>query len=183
MQNTENYKIYEQAVRLAEENTEESLEKAMQLFRSVKGWQDADRQYTSCRTRLGRIRWQRESAILKEFEDRHEAKMILRKRTVLTLVVAVLLIFAVIACVFFVRLKRYNKAASFYVAGEYERAAEAFMKMEGYMDSKARVYLSAVELYKQHMYEEALPYFVWLDGYMDNGYYLNKCREKLGLEP
>jgi hypothetical protein len=41
------------------------------------------------------------------------------------------------------------------------------------------VYRSAVELYKAGRYEEALPYLIWLDGDYDNGYYLQKCQERL----
>ena len=42
--------------------------------------------------------------------------------------------------------------------------------------------MSAVALYNAKRYAEALPYFVWLDGYIDNGYYLKKCRERLGIQ-
>ena len=56
-QDVEKSDIYEQAWRLSEENTEESLEQAMLLYQSIRGWQDADVQYIACRTRLGRMRW------------------------------------------------------------------------------------------------------------------------------
>ena len=175
--------IYEQAKLLAAEDTEESLEKAMELFLSVKGCRDAGRQYYSCRTRLGKMRWQRESAILKEFENRHEAQLKRRRKILLTSLVAVLLCFALIAAVVLVRFNRYSKADAYYAAGEYQRAAEAFMKIADYLDSTVKVYLSAVELFRQKQYGDAFPYFVWLDGYPDNGYYLRKCREKLGEQP
>ena len=183
MQDTEKSEIYNQAMLLAEENTEESLEKAMQFFLSIKGWQDADRQYVSCRTRLGRMQWQRESARLKEYEDHHEAQLARRRKTVIISLVSILLIFTLIATVTMVRFTRYNRAEAYYTAAQYEQAADAFMKMPDYRDSKAGVYKSAVELYRLRMYDKALPYFVWLDGYMDHGYYLRKCQEKLGLEP
>ena len=41
-QDVEKSDIYEQAWRLSEENTEESLEQAMLLYQSIRGWQDAD---------------------------------------------------------------------------------------------------------------------------------------------
>ena len=150
-QDIEKSGIYEQAGRLSEENTEESLEKAMLLYRSIRGWQDADAQYIACRTRLGRMRWLVESAVLKEEEKRFTA----------------------------IRLSRYNRAAEYFTAGEFERSAAAFQEMGNFKNSRGRVYLSAVELYKAGRYEEALPYFVWLDGDYDNGYYLRKCRERL----
>lgn len=126
---------------------------------------------------------QRESDILKEYSERHEAKMHRRKVIVLTLLVTVLLVFAMIATITLVKFYRYNMAESRLIVGEYERAADAFIKMADYRDSKTRVYEAALGLYREKSYEKALPYFVWLDGYGDNGFHLQKCREKLGLEP
>ncbi len=178
-QTIEKSDVYEQAGLLAGEDTEESLEQAMALYRSIRGWQDADRRYIDCRTRLGRMRWQVESARLKEEEDRFEAKVAHWKKAGLTALIAVLLCIAVITAVSLVRFAQYNKAAEFYTAGEYRRSAEAFREMGDYKDSRARVYISAVELYRAGRYEDALPYFDWLDGYLDNGYYLQKCRDQL----
>ena len=178
-QEIEKSDIYEQAERLSEADTEESLEQAMLLYQSIRGWQDADVRFIDCRTRLGRMRWLVESAILKEEEERFEAKMARRKKIVLAVVTAVLLSLAVMITVTMIRLSRYNRAASYFTAGEYERSAAAFQEMGNFKNSRERVYLSAVELYKAGRYEEALPYFVWLDGDMDNGYYLRKCQERL----
>ena len=171
--------IYEQAERLSGEGTEESLEQAMLLFGSIRGWQDANARYIDCRTRLGRMRWLVESAVLKEYEDRFEAKMARRKKIGMAVLTAVLLCLAVMITVSMIRLSRYNRAASYFIAGEFERSAAAFQEMGDYKNSRERVYLSAVELYKAGLYEEALPYLIWLDGDIDNGYYLRKCRECL----
>ncbi len=174
--------VYEQACLLAAENTEKSLEQAMQLFRFIRGWQDANRQYISCRTRLGRMRWKREALRLKEEENRFEAKVSCRKKIGKAVLTVVLLSIAVIITLTMIQFERYSRAAESFVAGEYERSAAAFQEMGDYRDSRTRVYLSAVELYKARQYEEALPYFIWLDGYMDNGYYLNKCQERLAAQ-
>ena len=178
-QDVEKSDIYEQAGRLSEENTEESLEKAMLLYRSIRGWQDADAQYIACRNRLGRMRWLVESAMLKEEEKRFEAKMARRRKIGLAVLTVVLLCLAVTITVTAIRLSRYNRAAEYFTAGEFERSAAAFQEMGNFKNSRGRVYLSAVELYKAGRYEEALPYFVWLDGDYDNGYYLRKCQERL----
>ena len=138
--------IYEQAGRLSAAGTEESLEQAMLLYQSIRGWRDANVQYINCRNRLGRMRW---------------------------------LCLAVIITVTMIRLNRYNRAASYFTAGEYERSAAAFQEMGNFLNSRERVYQSAVELYKAGRYEEALPYLVWLDGDIDNGYYLRKCQERV----
>ena len=175
--------VYEQAKQLAAEDTEESLEKAMYLFQSIKGYRDAGRQYYSCRTRLGRMKWLRKSAIIKGYEDRHEKQLGRRKKIGLTVLVVVLLCLAVISTAALVKYHRYSKAGAYFTAGEYKRSADAFMQMADYKDSATRVYLSAVELYNLKRYEEALPYFIWLDGRFDKGYYLRKCTEKLGAEP
>ncbi len=126
-----------------------------------------------------RLQWQKESARLKAYEDAHERKLIRLKKWALTVLVSALLIFALVSAVVLVQFSRYNRAEEYFTAGEYVRAADAFMKMPDYGDSRARVYDSAVELFRHQRYEEALPYFVWLDGYMDNGYYLRKCQELL----
>jgi len=178
-QAVEKSEIYEQAGRLSGEDTEESLEQAMLLYRSIRGWQDADKRYIDCRTRLGRMRWQVESAWLKEEEDRFEAKVARWKKIGQTALATVLLCLAVVTAVSMIRFARYNRASEYFVAGEFGRSAAAFREMADYKNSRDRVYLSAVELYKAGRYEEALPYFVWLDGYIDNGYYLQKCRERL----
>ena len=129
------------------ENTEESLEQAMLLYQSIKGWQDADVQYRACRVRLGRMRWLVESAELKELEERFEAKMARRRKIVQALVTAVLL-----SCRddqrAGLRLTRYNRAAEHFTAGEFERSAAEFQEMGNFLNSRARVYRSAVELYK-----------------------------------
>ena len=171
--------IYREAERLTGEDTEESLEQAMLLYRSIRGWQDADRRYVSCRTRLGQLRWKVESARLKAEEERNEARVARWKKIAITVLIAVLLILTAVSAVTLIQYQRYNKAAEYYTAGEYESAAAAFQKIGNYLDAKTRVFLSAVELYKAKRYAQALPYFEWLNGYIDNGYYLNKCRERL----
>ena len=171
--------IYEQAGRLSATGTEESLEQAMQLYQSIRGWRDANVQYINCRNRLGRMRWLVESAELKEYEERFEAKKARQRKIVLAVLTTVLLCLAVIITVTMIRLNRYNRAASYFTAGEYERSAAAFQEMGNFMNARERVYQSAVELYKAGRYEEALPYLVWLDGDIDNGYYLRKCQERV----
>ena len=178
-QEIEKSDIYELAGHLSKKDTEESLEQAMLLYQSIRGWQDADVQYIACRTRLGRMRWLAESAVLKEEEKRFEAKMARRRKIGLVVLTAVLLCFAVVITFTAIRLSRYNRAANHFTAGEFEESASEFQEMGDFMNSRGRVYQSAVELYKAGRYEEALPYFVWLDGDFDNGYYLQKCRERL----
>ena len=179
LEDAEKNKVYEQAAALARENTEAGLEQAMQLYASIRGWRDAAEQFIICRTQLGRMRWQTESKWLKDEEDRFEAKMARWKKRGTVLLAAVLLCIAVVTAVSLHRYKRYNAAAAAFTAGEYEKSAAAFQAISGYKDAKARVFMSAVELYKARRYEEALPYFVWLDGYIDNGYYLQKCRDRM----
>ena len=173
--------IYKQAEVLTETGTEESLEQAIELYRSISGWKDADKRLDGCRTQLGRMRWAKESALLKVEEDRFETKVKRWRRWGIALLIAALIIIASVTAVTLIRFKQYNKAAECYTAGEYKRAATAFQTMGDYQDAKIRVYMCAVELYKAGLYEDALPFFVWLDGYLDHGYYLRKCRERLGI--
>lgn len=174
--------IYEEAKRSAQADTEEGLEQAMALYKAISGWQDADRQYLDCRTRLGRMRWKVESAWLKEEEERFEAKVCRWKKIAITLLVLILVSITAVTTVSLIRYKRYHKAIERFTAGEYERAAAAFQTMGDYQNSRDWVFISAVELYKVGLYEEALPYLVWLDGYNDHGYYLNKCQERLAAQ-
>ena len=175
----EKRRVYEQAEALAQADTEESQERAMDLFGSIRGWADADRRFIDCRTRLGQLRWQRESVWLKQEEDRFEVKVTRWRRIAIGALVAVLLCIATVTTFSLLKFRRYNRAAELFTAGEYERSAAAFQAMGDYQDSRARVFMSAVALYNARRYEAALPYFVWLDGYIDNGYYLRKCQERL----
>ena len=88
--------IYEQAIRLASEESEESLEKAISLYQSIEGWEDADKQCADCRTRLARIKWKAESSVLKEYEQRDERKHVRCKRALIVSLVAVLLCIAIV---------------------------------------------------------------------------------------
>ncbi len=174
--------IYAQAGLIAAEDSEESLEQAMLLYHFIRGWHDADQQYMHCRTRLGQLRWQTESARLKAYENNFEGKVARWKKAGFAVLAAVLLCIAVVVTISLVRLRQYNKAAEYFTAGEYERSAEAFLEMGSYQDSRARLFLSAVELYRAKRYETALHYFIILDGYIDNGYYLQKCQERLAAQ-
>ena len=72
----EKAELYDRAGLLADEGTEASLTAAMELYASLRGWRDADARYARCRTRLGQMRWQTESARLQEYEKRHEEREI-----------------------------------------------------------------------------------------------------------
>ena len=181
--NIEKKDIYEQAERLAAEQTEVSLKKAMELYQSIAGWEDADRKYADCRTLLGRMQWQAESARLKVYEERSETSHNRLRKVLIFSLVAVLLCVAVLTTVSLVRFKRYSRASEYLIAGQYEIAAEAFMQMADYRDSRTRVYEAAVGMFRNKQYEKALPYFIWLGEGLDGGYYLRKCREHLGLDP
>ena len=173
--------IYEQANLFALENTEESLEQAMNLYRAVPGWKDANQKYKDCRTQLGRMRWQKESALLKAEETRFEAKISKLKKAGIAVLAVLLICIAIVTIVTLYQFKKYNTAAEFFVSAQYARSAEAFRELNGYKDAKAKVYISALELYKAKRYKEAAPYFAWLRGYTDNGYYLKKCWERIAV--
>ncbi len=183
VRDAEKKNIYEQAGILAAEDSEESLEQAIVLYQSIEGWQDADRLCADCRTRLAQIKWQAESSVLKEYERQDEVRHVRRKRALIISLIAVLLCFSVIITVASVRFRRYSIAAEHLIAGEYELAADAFMEMADYRDSRYKVFEAAAGLYRNKEYAKALPYFIWLDGEIDGGYYLRKCRERLGLDP
>ena len=140
---------------------------------------DTDKKYDQCSIELARLRWQKESSRLKEYEVKSETNTAKWKRIGAALLAVFLVCASVITAVVMYKLSEYNKAVAYYTAGEYVRAAEAFMEMADYRDSRSRVYACAVGLYKAKDYEKALEYFHWLDGYMDNSYYIKKCNEKL----
>jgi len=183
---TEKKRIYEQAENLSSQPSEESLEEALALYKSISGWQDADEKYHKCSIQLARLRWHEESSKLKEYENRNETKHSRLKKIGASILVVFLVCESIITTVVLFKLSQYNKAVACYTAGEYERAAEAFIEMADYKDSRSRVYACAVGLYKARDYEKALKYFHWLDGYMDNSYYIKKCNERLkaqGITP
>ena len=51
MEDTERKEIYERAGRLASEDSEESLEKAVELYKSIIEWEDAGVRCAACETR------------------------------------------------------------------------------------------------------------------------------------
>lgn len=175
--------IYAQATSLMQEDTEESLQQAMALFASIRGWRDADRQSARCRTRQNRKLWQKEYAQLKAEEDQYTARVARRKKIGIIALTALLLIAVVTTAVSLHRFWRYSHAVDCFMAGEYKRAAETFQAMDGYKDSRLRVYHSAVGMYRVGQYEEALSYFLWLDGDYDNGYHIKRCYERLEGKP
>ena len=83
-----------------------------------------------------------ESAMLKEEEERFEAKMARQRKILLAVLTALMLSLAVIIIITSVRLSRYNRAAEHFAAGEYKRAAAAFQEMGDFKNSRERVYLS-----------------------------------------
>ena len=127
--------------------------------------------------------WQEEAARLKVYEERSEAAYRRNKKAFIVSLVAVLLCITVFTSVYLVRFSRYNRAAEYLTAGQYELAAEEFVQMADFRDSRSKVYEAALGMFRNRQYKEALPYFIWLGEDVDGGYYIRKCREYLGTDP
>ncbi len=142
---------------------------AIDLFRTISGWRDADERIAVCEQRIMALTEKAEA-------ERSEAERKTKKRktalTVALSILAVLVALAVLLPLVILPGVRYAKAMALYNAGEYESAIPAFEAMRGYRDSEAKTtecrYGAAADLFEAGEYEAAAAAFTELDGYLDS---------------
>ena len=169
-------------------------ESAIESFRSILGWKDADALVLTCQNKIEEIKAKEEADRLERERKAEEALIATGKRKKRNKKIA-LIVFAAIAVVIgFIILfntviqpsVKYYKAKALYEAGQYEEAISAFEALNGYKDSAAQIekcetaindekYAVAVELYNAGKFEEAIAAFTALDGYMDSAKQIVAC--------
>lgn len=184
-------------------------ESAIQSFRTIPGWKDADEQIFACQRRIEEIKEQQkkdkeeaerrvaeeakrqaEERVAKEIAKEKAAKK--RKK------IAAIVIPIIVACIAFVIVlttviipnQKYAAAVELYNAGKYKDAIAAFTALDGYKDSAAQIekcetaikdehYADAMELYAAGKYEEAMTSFNALHGYQDSAAMIVSCETEI----
>lgn len=154
----------------------ELQQRAIDLFRTIPGWRDADERIAVCEQRIKAIREKEEA----ERAEKERAAKKRKRAAVITLCSVVLCAaFAVLLFTVLLPLARYNKAKSLYEAGRFEEAAAAFEAMGGYRDSKEMItecaYSAADALFTAEEYEEAAAAFEALGDHRDSAARVEAC--------
>ena len=187
--------IYYNAMSLAAEKSIKRQQRAIEQYRTIPGWKDADEQIKACEKRIEEIKAKEEAERIETERKAEEVRIAAEKRkkkvkiTALIIAIAAAVTTAVLIVLFTVILPsiRYNKAMELYNAGQYEEAIIAFEAMDGYKDSEQRIeacktaikdqdYEAAVVLYEAGKYEEAIAAFEALDGHKDSEQQIEACK-------
>ena len=155
----------------------EMQQKAIDLFKTIPGWRDADERIAVCEQRIREIREKQEA------ERASAEKKAKKRRIALVAVFSVLAACAVCAVLLFTVILpaiRYGRAKALYRDGRYAEAIEAFESMDGYRDSEDRIldcrYGIAEDLMTSGKYEEAIAAFADLNGYRDSAEKIEACK-------
>ncbi len=144
-------------------------QEAIELFRTVPGFRDADEKAAVCEERIRALRGKEEA---ERIEAEQKAKKGKRTGVIALLALAACALLAVLLFTVILPAIRYGKATSLYKAGRYEEAIAAFEAMDGYGDSEEMIsacgYGIAEELFAAGEYEAATAAFSALNGYRDS---------------
>ncbi|MBR6040383.1 MAG: TIR domain-containing protein [Clostridia bacterium] len=170
-------------------------ESAIETFRKIPGWKDAEDQILACERKIEEIKAKEEADRMERERKKEEARITAEKRkkkkkkAALMIAAAAAVIVMVLILLFTAILPpiRYNKAVELYNAGKYEEAIMAFEALNGYKDSETQIescktaikdqdYEAAVVLYEAGKYEEAIAAFEALDGYKDSEQQIEACK-------
>ena len=183
--------IYQEARSQMMGSTASGYESAINTFRTIPGWKDADDQILACQRGIEEIRAkeeaERQEALRKAEEARIAEEKAAKKRKKTILIVAPILVaciaFAIVLTTVILPNQKYNAAADLYAAGKYEEAIEAFTALDGYKDSAERItacrYAAATELYAAGEYEQAAAAFAQLNGYRDSAAQIEACEMEI----
>ena len=198
--------IYYNAMSLAAEKSIKRQQRAIEQYRTIPGWKDADEQIKACEKRIEEIKAKEEAERIeierKAEEVRIAAEKRKKKNKKIALIVAIVLAAAtaVLILLFTVIMpairsyqakllqdQEYEAAVALYNAGEFERARNAFSQLIGYKDSSSYLnkckkaindqdYDAALALYNNGKYQEAMSSFKSLNGYKDSKEMIEKCQ-------
>ena len=173
--------IYQQAFRTMRGiRNAEMQQRAIELFKTIPGWRDADERIAVCERRIPEIR-------AKEEADRAAEALAAKRRrrkTAITLsVLAASAAFAVLCFTVLLPALRWSRAMALYDAGRFEEAIPAFEAMDGYRDSRTMIrdceYGMAEALLTVGDYEAAIPAFEAMEGYRESAAKIRACREAI----
>ena len=161
--------IYNGAMVMARENGISRQQRAIEQFRTIPGWRDADAQIAVCERRIEEIKAKEEADRIERERKAEEARIAeeraakRRKRAiaialacVAAAVAFVILLFTVIlpseACQTVIKNHDYDAAIALYSAGEYEEAIAAFKALNGYKDSDSQIENCYIGKYGEEKY-------------------------------
>ena len=147
----------------------EMQQEALDLFRTVPGWRDADEKAAVCEERIVALRGKAEA---ERIEAERKAKKGKKAGVIALSALAACALLAVLLFTVILPAVRYGKAKSLYKAGRYEEAITAFESINGYEDSEDMIpacgYGIAEKLFAAGEYEAAVSAFTELNGYLDS---------------
>ena len=197
--------IYSSACRKMAAMTIIGYENAIDLFKTIPGWKDADEIIEKCRNKIEEINAEEEAyrSRQKRLEEERAAKDARRKRVIIIIstIISIIIGISILSYIIFLNVQKtviipnqkYNAALELYNAGKYDEAQVAFSALNGYKDSDAQIvkceiaikegkYVRAIELYNAEKYEAAIAELEAIRGYKDSDEYIDIIRPKLKLQ-
>lgn len=138
--------IYSSAKSKITEDSTASCEEAIQMFRSISGWKDADEQICACQKRIEEIKAKEKAERLeaerKAEERRIAANKARRKRkkafVIGAPIVCACIAFVIVLTTVIIPKQKYNKAIHLLDSGDYAEAAITFGSLGNYKDARDR---------------------------------------------
>ena len=194
--------IYDEAITMTRKRVprQEDYLAAIQEFKKISGWKDADAQIENCQKKIEELKAEEERERQEALErERQEelARIAAEKKKRLITVIAVII--GAAALLFFILWQTviapsmaYNEAIALMDAGKYEEAIAAFEAMDGHKDSAAKIgecktaildgkYNAAVALMDAGKYEEAIAAFEALNGHKDSADCIKECQYRSAI--
>lgn len=178
--------VYADALALHGKHSIEKQQKAIELFKSIPGWRDADEKIVAAEKKIEEIKAQ-EEADRKEAERKAEQERIAaikRKKRVRIqrFVIAGLVccfVFAILLFTVIIPGRHYRDAIELYNNKQYDEAIVELESLNGFRDSIDQIknvkLSKASMLYDQGQYQEAIGLLTELEGYKDSKDQIFKC--------
>ena len=150
--------IYSNGCRCLGDNTIGAMNAAIQYFKSISGWKDADEQIISCQRKIEEIKAKQEAErLVKERQAeiaRKEAERIAKRNKkiaiITTPIVCAIIAFIIVLNTVIIPNGKYNDAIALMDAGNIVEAYEALVALDGYKDSADK----ANSIYDKYMVEK-----------------------------
>ena len=183
--------VYSSAISKMTENSIRGYKVAIDTFRTISGWKDADEQIYACQRKIEEIKAKEEAARLERERQAEQRRIAAEKAAkkrkkiaaIVTPVVLVCIAFVVVLITVIIPNARYNSAVDLYNAGKYDEAIAAFAALNGYKDSSEQItkceYNTAIDLYNAGNYDDAIAAFQALNGYKDSADQITNCENAI----
>ena len=167
---------------------------ALELFKKIPGWKDADEQLKACEKKIQeleiRAKEERQKREKQAEEERiaYEQKVQLGKKVAVigAASLVVLITFLILLTKVFIPNSKYKDAVKLMNDGEYVDAMVAFYALDGYRDSAEKItecetamteekYCEAIALMEAGKYQDAILAFELLGNYKDSAAKIEEC--------